>query len=194
MAKIESTASLLAQVREGDSGALSRLLRRNLGPLRAWARGKVPPNARDRFDTDDLVQESLLALVPRLAEIEHRGAGAIQAYLRQAFLNRLRNEIRRTGRRPDRAELPSGLEDDAGSPLDRLVDAESQDIYERCLARLKHQDQAAVFLRMELGLKYEEIAAELDKPTANAARMTVSRALVRLAEMMKDERKKATKP
>ena len=38
--------------------------------------------------------------------------------------------------------------------------------------------------RVELGLTYSEIAAAAGKPSANAARMAVTRALIRLAEEM----------
>jgi DNA-directed RNA polymerase specialized sigma24 family protein len=39
--------------------------------------------------------------------------------------------------------------------------------------------------RVELGLSYAEIAEMLNKPSANAARMTVVRSIMRLAEEMK---------
>ena len=39
--------------------------------------------------------------------------------------------------------------------------------------------------RIELGCSYAEVAELMDKPSADAARMTVSRALVRLAEEMR---------
>ena len=42
----------------------------------------------------------------------------------------------------------------------------------------------AVIARVEMGLGYAEIARHLDKPSADAARMAVSRALVRLAREM----------
>jgi RNA polymerase sigma-70 factor (ECF subfamily) len=39
-------------------------------------------------------------------------------------------------------------------------------------------------MRIEFGFTFPEIAEALGRPSANAARMTVSRALVRLAEVM----------
>jgi len=41
--------------------------------------------------------------------------------------------------------------------------------------------------RVEFGMSYEEVAEVLGKPSANAARMAVVRALVRLAEEMKGD-------
>ena len=44
--------------------------------------------------------------------------------------------------------------------------------------------RAAVVARVELGLSFAEIAELTDKPSADAARMTVVRGLVKLAQAM----------
>jgi len=59
--------------------------------------------------------------------------------------------------------------------------------YEAALSRLTPQEQLIIHLRVELNLSHREIAEELDKPSADAARMAVSRALVQLARQMQDE-------
>jgi DNA-directed RNA polymerase specialized sigma24 family protein len=58
--------------------------------------------------------------------------------------------------------------------------------YERALARLPADKQEAVFLRIEMGYTHEEVAAELDLRSADAARMLVARALVQLSEVMRE--------
>jgi len=63
--------------------------------------------ARDVSDTQDLVQETLLQTFKRVETFESRGDGAFQAYLRQALLNRIRNELRRFRRRPEATDLDS---------------------------------------------------------------------------------------
>jgi RNA polymerase sigma-70 factor (ECF subfamily) len=55
---------------------------------------------------------------------------------------------------------------------------------ETALAKLSDDARAAVVARVELGLSYAEIATVLDKPSADAARMVVARALIRLAQEM----------
>ena len=52
---------------------------------------------------------------------------------------------------------------------------------------LKEDDQAAIFMRIELEMDYEDLADALDKPSPDAARMAVKRALVRLARTIDDE-------
>jgi RNA polymerase sigma-70 factor (ECF subfamily) len=182
------TADLLNRARAGDQDALEHLLERHVPMLRRWASGRLPRWARDLGDTADLVQETVIDTLKHLDRFEYRGEGALRAYLRQAVTNRIRNELRRVARRGTRESLDSGWECDDTSPLEAAIGRETLDRYEAALCRLEPEQREAVVLRVELGLSYEEIAAILKKPTANAARMTVARVLVRLAEEMKRRR------
>src|SRR5438045_1536488 len=98
MGDAESTFELLERVRAGDAGAMDTLLGRYLPRLRRWARGRLPRWARDLTDTDDLVQDTLLRSFKQLQRFEQRSEGALQAYLRQAVINRIRDELRRRRR------------------------------------------------------------------------------------------------
>jgi len=137
-------------------------------------------------DTDDLVQDTLLQTFKRIEDFEPRRVGALQAYLRQAVLNRVRDELRRKGRRPDSTDI-EGLEL-AGeeSPLEEAIGREAVENYERALQRLKPEEREAIIAKVELGYSYEELAEALGKPSPDAARKAAQRALVRLAEEMKD--------
>jgi RNA polymerase sigma-70 factor (ECF subfamily) len=179
--RLESSQELLARARGGDREALDRLCARYLPRLRRWARGRLPGWARDRFDTDDLVQETLSRAVGRLEGFEDRGDGALQAYLRQALLNQVRDEVRRAGRRgPARDAAQEGVEP-GPSPLEAAIGGERLRRYEAALLGLREEDRAAIVTRVELGCSYAEVAEALGKPSADAARMAVSRAVARLA-------------
>ncbi len=108
----------------------------------------------------------------------------LQAYLRQSVLNRIREELRRASRRPPRAEFDSQARDDGRSPLEEAIGQEAIERYEQALATLRPEDREAVVARIELGCTNGEIAELLGKPSANAARMAVERAIVRLATAM----------
>jgi RNA polymerase sigma factor (sigma-70 family) len=181
----ESTFTLLDRARNGDDRALDELFRRHLGPLQRWARGRLPSWARDLSDTDDLVQETLLRTFKRLDSFDPRGAGALQAYLRQAIVNRVRDELRRQGRRPDLASLDVVELTGDMSPYEELIGRETLEQYEAALLRLQPEERDAIVARAEMGYSYEELAQVLGKPTADAARKTAQRALVRLAEEMR---------
>lgn len=185
-----STLDLLTQARGGDERALDRLIARYVPELTRWASGRLPRWARHAIDTDDLVQESLIQVFQRLDEFEYRGEGALLAYLRQAVLNRIRNQIRWADRRPRSEELAADLEQMAASPLDEAIGAESVVRYEAALARLTQAEREALIGRLELGLTYAELATALGKPSADAARMAVARAMVRLGREMRNERRR----
>src|SRR5262245_60336838 len=97
----ESTTHLIERVRTGDREALERLFGSHATLLRRWASGRLPRWARQLSDTDDLVQDALLQTFKRIEDFEPRGAGSLQAYLRQSVLNRLRDELRRLARTPE---------------------------------------------------------------------------------------------
>jgi RNA polymerase sigma factor (sigma-70 family) len=181
----ESTFHLIERARAGDKQALERLFARHLKPLQQWASGRLPKWARDLADTDDLVQDTLLKTFKRIEGFEPRRVGALQAYLRNAVLNRLRDELRRKGRAPVTTDLEDIDLEAADSPLEHAIGREAVQAYEQALQQLKPEEREAIIARLELGYSYEELAAALNKPTADAARKTAQRALVRLAEEMK---------
>jgi RNA polymerase sigma-70 factor (ECF subfamily) len=179
-----STVQLVALARAGDSAALDQLFARHGPPLRRWARGRLPRWARDLADTDDLVQDALLKTFRRIDGFEAKGTGSLHAYLRRAIINRIRDELRRTQRRPDLTGLDSGQVDDQPSPLERAIGQSELQRYERALAGLRPEDQEAIIARVEMGYSDQELAESLGKPSADAARKAAKRALVRLAEAM----------
>lgn len=184
----EASMALLARAQAGDVLARDVLIARYLPRLRRWAAGRLPRWARALSDTHDVVQETVIQTFNRIERFEARGEGALQAYLRQGVLNRIRDEIRKTQRRPTFAELDSQAEDQGASPLEEAIGTEALARYERALERLRPSDREAIIARVEMGCSNEEIAVALGRPSANAARMAVERALVRLADEMRKQR------
>lgn len=183
----EATVELLDRVRGGDRDALERLAERCWPRLRRWARGRLPTYLRDAHDTVDLVSETILASLKQLGHFEVRHEGALQAYLRRALINRINDLIRKNARRPMRAEFPDHVIDDRPSPLEEVLGREKLALYEKALGKLSKSDQELLFLKLELHYDYVQLATACGKPSANAARVAVSRALGRLAEAMKDD-------
>lgn len=180
----DSTVHLLERVRAGDQSALDELFARHLPLLERWATGRLPRWARGNVDTSDLLQETMLETFKRLDGFEPRGKGALLAYLRQAFLNRLRNQLRKSMTRPLPQELDSRIPDEATSPLEAAIRGETFERYEAGLAQLDLDERDAIVMRVELGFSYAEIADAVDKPSPDAARMFVARAIVKLARAM----------
>ena len=181
----ESSVELLDRVRQGDGAALDVLLRRYVPALRRWARGRLPVWARDLADTEDLVQETVLKSLKNLRGFERRHDGALQAYLREAVMNRIRDECRRVRRRPMVGALDEALPDRGLSPLESAVGVQAMERYEAALQQMRPDDREAIVARIEMGYSYREIAVMLDKPSPDAARVAVGRALVHLAELLR---------
>lgn len=178
------TQVLLRRVREGDAGALDELCARFLPPLRRFARGRLPLAVRDAADTDDLVQDTLVRALRHVRSFEPRHEGALLAYLRQALMNRIRDEVRRARRAPSPVELPPDAATSDASPVEYAIGGEAEARYEAALLRLGDGERALVIARIEMGRSYEDLAAAFGKPSPDAARVAVSRALVKLAAEM----------
>lgn len=181
----DSTVELLARARAGDEAALNEVFARAIPLLKRWASGRLPRWARDMVDTDDLVQETVVSTLKHIDVFEYRVDSALQAYLRQAVMNRIRNEIRRATRHPSAEMLDTATPDAALSPLEELIGKQALDAYDEAMAALEPDEREAIIGRVELGLSYSQLAAAMGRPSADAARMAVGRALVKLARQLK---------
>ena len=151
MDESESSFTLVERACQGDERALNDLCTRYLPRLERWAHGRLPAYARGPLDTHDLVQEALAGVAHRIRTFEPHHKGAFQAYVRQALLNRVRDQIRHAGRRPT-AYLDSDKASSDPSPLEAAIGREALERYEAALERLKPADRNAIILRVELGL------------------------------------------
>jgi RNA polymerase sigma-70 factor, ECF subfamily len=183
----ESSFALIGRAQAGDEMALNELCVRYLPRLQRWAHGRLPPSARSAHDTFDLMQDALIQVVQRIHMFYPRHEGAFQAYVRHALLNRIRDLARQEKRRGQAVPFDTPHASADPSPCDEAIGSEFLERYEAALARLRPSDRQAITARVELNLSDVDAAAALGKPSAAAARMAVSRALVRLAQEMARE-------
>jgi RNA polymerase sigma-70 factor, ECF subfamily len=181
----EPTIELVISARAGDRLALEALLERCLPPVKRWAHGRLPAHARGALDTGDLVQEAAMHVLARLDKFEPRHVGAMQAYLRMSVVNRIRDEIRRVGRRPETVEMTAEPISDATSPIEAAIRVQAYERYRSAVAQLRPRDREMVVARVEMQWSVEQIAQRFSMPSLDAARVAVSRALKRLAAVLK---------
>lgn len=186
--EIHSTLTLLSQARAGNARATEVLLERHRRLLRRWGRGRVPRRVRDLVDTEDLVQDVLSRTIAHLDTFDPQHSGAFRAYLRRSFLRLVMDHQRRVERRPPAEETVGGVRDGRPSPQEQAIRQDAVDRYERALAELKTSDRELLIARIELGMKYADIAKELDRPSPDAARKAVAQAVKRLASRMAADR------
>ena len=182
-----ATVVLLRMAKDGDLEARDHLFHRYHARLSRWAAGRLPMRARSLLDTSDLVQETLVRVLEGIDRIEIRGPGGFQAYVRQAVLNRIADQVRWASRRPGPDEFPESLQDASPSPLENAIGGDVLGRYERAFVRLTDEDRELLHLRIELDFDYDEISRMTGKPSRDAARMAVKRALSRLAEEMEHD-------
>jgi RNA polymerase sigma-70 factor (ECF subfamily) len=180
----EPTIELVLSARNGDRMALEALLERCLPPLKRWTHGRLPAHARGGLDTGDLVQEAAMHVLARLDKFEPRHVGAMQAYLRTAVINRIRDEIRKVGRRPEAVELTDEPPSDVTSPLEAVIRNEAYDRYRSALDKLRTRDREMIVARIEVQWSIAEIAQRFGMASVDATRVAVSRSLKRLSAQL----------
>lgn len=180
-----SSFQLLRSAQNGESQALEELYRRYLPVMTRLAHGRLPRWARDLVNTDDLVQETMIASLRRVDGVVYQHEGAFLAYLRKALLNRIRNEIRRAQRAPLVRTLGNETID-RPSPLQELMSKEKLRRFERAFERLKPVEQEAIVGRFEMRMKFKQLAEALGKTSVDAARMEAVRAVKKLLRTMNE--------
>jgi RNA polymerase sigma factor (sigma-70 family) len=180
-----STFELVARAQAGDRTALDELLVRCLPSLHRWAHGRLPMYARGALDTDDLVQQAAYRTLMRLHLFEPRHVYSLQAYLREAVVNRIRDVVRQQLRRGVDEELVDNRSDERVlSPLEEVIRQETVRRYWEALKQLRPNERRAVILRIEMELSFDELAKRLGNKSSGAARMATNRALGRLARIL----------
>jgi RNA polymerase sigma-70 factor, ECF subfamily len=161
-------------------GPREDLLLLGLSGLRRWARGRLPPSARDEMDTCDLVQETALHTLRRLASFTPVHAGSMPAYLRRVAGN-IVIDVRRARRRPVTPLEEAGpLRSHEDDPLSEAIRGEARTQYRTALRALRDKDRRLLIARHHLEWRYDAIAKRLGLPSADAVRVALRRAERRL--------------
>jgi RNA polymerase sigma-70 factor, ECF subfamily len=168
-------------------GAVEQLFVSLLPFLQRWARGRLPPYARRRMDSSDLVQDAMVQALRRAGELDQLSAKSLRLYLQTCILNRIRDEIRRASRGEVRNGPLPATTDGRPDPLDDAIESEERRRYREALLRLANEDRVLLVGRIELGLSYDDLALVTRRPTAEATRAAARRAALRLARTMGGE-------
>jgi len=192
----EETRRLLAEVDAGDREAFEKLFAQFRGELRRFIELHLDARLRARVDASDVVQETHLDVLRRLADYLARRPMPFRLWLRKTAYERLLKLRRRhlnTARRAVDRELP--LPDESSMSLARQLLAggstPSQKVSRgevarrvgQALAGLTPTDREILLLRNFESLSYDEIACLLEIDAATA-RKRYGRALLRLRQVL----------
>jgi RNA polymerase sigma-70 factor (ECF subfamily) len=170
---------LLRRSQAGDAGAFDELIRRLTPRLFRIIRRM----ASDAAEAEALVQETWVRAWRGLSR--WRGDGEPIAWLAAIAVNQARDRWRKKA--PiDFADLGEGavnLQDDAAGPEETAESHEALVKLARGVAGLRPEQRAAIALRYEAGLTYDQVAAAMGIPM-NTVRTHLHRAKAALREWM----------
>ncbi len=182
---MESTAShvLVQRARQRDSAAIAALFDRYRDKLRLALRRKLGDNYRRALlDSEDAVQDGILAAISSLGQFEYRGSGSFLAWVlrvaEREVLQRVRAQQALMRDRRHQVNI-----EDVGDPV-ADIDSPSQVAQGHEIEQLGEREREVIVLRRYLALDANEIHVEMKLPSPGAARALLSRAQTQLAAML----------
>jgi len=186
---------LLGAAQGGDAQALAALVDRYQGRLRRIVSIRLSAQLRRCVESMDIVQETFASALPHLAALKVYGPGSLLQWLSRIAENQMRSEYRRHfgGKRDRRREVDfdhmteGGMQRDASPPADVLsARRELERVVDQAVSELPDDWREVLVLRTYVGGSWEEVAAALGKPSAEAARLLHRRARLKLARMLRE--------
>ncbi len=190
---MEPTAShvLVQRARQRDSAAIAILFDRYRDKLRRALRRKLGENYRRALlDSEDAVQDGILAAISSLEQFEYQGSGSFLAWVlrvaEREVLQRVRAQqtLMRDRRRQVDLEDAGDPVADIASPSQVAQGHETEQLLQQCLEELGEREREVIVLRRYLDLDASEIHVEMKLPSPGAARALLSRAQTQLAAML----------
>lgn len=189
----EVTGKLIRAAKRGDFDAWGQLDERYRKTLTLLVRGRIPRDARTRFDTEDLLQSAFLSAYKELDSYEYRGEGSFLRWLTLILENRLRGRMRehhadkRDARRDQRlsqslapVEVPR-----TDSPSRLIGRAEHHARLLQAIAELSESEQRIIKLRYLDEQPLRSVARHM-KIAETTARRQLQRALENLLRKLKE--------
>jgi len=190
---LADTASLLREAKAGSAAALDRLLERYGGKLLAFIRSRLGRTLRQRVDSHDVLNQTLLEAFQHLPEFEGVEGRSLMAWLARIaeremhdladFHGRLRRDARREQPLDEgHAHLAARLR----SATSRIVLREEVERVLRALEGLEEDQRRVIVLRKLEELSFAEIGERMQR-SADACRMLLARALTALTLRLEAE-------
>jgi RNA polymerase sigma factor (sigma-70 family) len=192
----DATPILLRRWHDGDERALAELVAAHLPWLRARVERRLGPFLRARGDADDYLQDVVLDFLRDGPRFVVRDAAQLRALLARIAENTLRD--RNDWFRAKRRKMGSNvtLSRDSVLPLDPAMQCnttpsqhaskdEERQWVRLALELMDGEDRAILVAREYEDRSFVDLGAELGM-TPNAVRMRWTRAIARLADVMKE--------
>jgi len=195
---LDRTSELISQAQRGDEWAQDRLFKRVQPMLERIIRRKLGADPRALAETQDCLNEGLLDLCRQLPRLESPSTADFMRVAVKVVSNKVRDlaKAARRDKRDVRREqaIESGPETGGGmqvaardpSPTSLVRANELEERIDGLLRTFDPQDRDLILLRKEHGFTNEELA-ELLGLSKDAARMRLTRAIKRLADLLGED-------
>lgn len=188
--------SLFLQAAEGDSQAVSGLLRTHLPGLRAYIRLHSDQALRACESCSDLAQSVCMEVLENLGKLEYRGEAAFRSWLFKLAMSKI-NDRRRywLAQKRDRRQLaeatPTELREGEGyasivTPSRVAMGLEEMQKLEACFDELPEDQRQVLVLSRVVGLSLQEIVEEVGR-SEGSVRGLLNRGMTRLSWLMSRE-------
>ncbi len=186
----QETTQLLRRARSGSDEALNLVFERYAGRLLAVIRLRMGPGLRDRLESRDILNGSLLKAFQHIDQFEKHDGPSLMAWLARIAENEIRDQAEYHHRRrrdmaravPLDGELVP-IAEKVRSQSSRLALKEEMDRLARVLESLDEAHREVILLRKLQELSFREIAERMGR-SPDACRMLLARALTELTLRM----------
>jgi len=187
------TTTLLREAKAGSAEALDRLMRRYAGKLLAYIRSRMGRPLRQRVDSQDVLNETLLKAFVHLPEFEGAEGRSLMAWLVRIAEREINDLADFHGRRRRDARREQPLETGHAELAARLRGATSRIVLREELERVLHaldlldeEQRRVIVLRRLEELSFAEIAERMGR-SPDACRMLLARAMTALTLRLETE-------
>jgi RNA polymerase sigma-70 factor (ECF subfamily) len=193
---VTKSIDLVRSAQQGDAAALNRLFERYYDRVRRIVRMRLGPGLRSQVDTSDILQDTFTVAIGGFDKFEMRDEASLINWLAKLAERQILAAAdfyrakKRDRRREVRISTPPSVADSGyvscqlaasvDAPLEQLSRGEQEALVESCIAELAPEYRELIILRDYAGASWESIAEQTGRPSASAARMMHSRALIEL--------------
>lgn len=186
----QETTQLLRRAKSGSDEALNLVFERYAGRLLAVIRLRMGPGLRDRLESRDILNGSLLKAFQHIEQFEKYDGSSLMAWLARIAENEIRDQAEyhhRRRRDMGRAVPLDGefapIAEKVRSQSSRLALKEEMEKLARVLEGLDEAHREVILLRKLQELSFREISERLGR-SPDACRMLLARALTELTLRM----------
>jgi RNA polymerase sigma-70 factor (ECF subfamily) len=179
------TDNLVRDAVAGRPEAVEALYARVAPRILSYVRLRMGQSLRERMDSRDILQATLLKSFERFDEFKGAGKPALMAWLARIAEREIldRTDYHQRARRSVRQETPlsgdDAIEARVTSVLSRMIRDERAEKLEQAMAGLSDAHREIILLRKFQDLSFREIADRIGK-SEDACRMLLARALAAL--------------